>query len=115
VPQVGGEEREHSLDVESGLVPVDEGPNGEGMTKLVDPRPVRLPVPEADTIDEALEGVADVLIDQSRVVQRNEERDRRGDREPPPTFFGVFSERRDGGRVKRDLPRNVSMTLRQPS
>lgn len=104
MPEVGGKEREHSFDIESGLVPVDEGSDSEGMTKLVDPWPVRNTLCEADAIDEALESLQEVLIEQSCVVQRDEKGDPRVAREPPPSLLGVYSERLDGTLVKRDLP-----------
>ena len=71
--QVRGEPRQPRVDIDAGVVPVQERVHGEAMAQVVEARPARGPVGEAGGPDQAKEGAVDVLVVQARAGAGHEE------------------------------------------
>src|SRR5215472_11644342 len=105
--QIGGQHCDVVLDVSSGAVQVDHGPNGEGVPQVVDPRPV-LPRRQTGSNSDPAERDAEWSVEESVSDRGDEEEVRPWSRVQTISNLGIPLQGRGSGWMERYQARAIA-------
>src|SRR5215472_1782784 len=102
--EVGGKRRQAGADVRIGLVRVDDGADGEGVSEVVDARAaVRRARPESYLTNQSDEVPTHVAVQEPGSSTGDEQTRRRGVREQAIAFLEIDSQGVHGGGMQREF------------